>query len=115
MAECVVIDDQLVVRLSMSEKLESVHRDVAVPLASIRSVEVVDNALDYIHGMKVGAALPGTMAVGTFTSRNAKIFGAIHHSEHRGVRIVLEGTDFDELLVGCANPETVASQIPVAS
>ena len=115
MAEFVVSGDQLVVRLSATEKLESVHSDVSVPLSSVRSVEVVDNALDHVHGIRVGTGIPGSTAIGTFTSKSAKIFGVIHHGKHRGVRVVLEGTDFDEILVGCADPEAVASSIPVAS
>jgi hypothetical protein len=111
MAECVINGDQLVVRLSTTERLESIHPDVSVPRSSIRSVQVVDNALDYVHGMRVGAGVPGMTAVGTFTSENARIFAVIHHGQHRGIRVLLEGTDYDEILVGCADPETVASHI----
>jgi hypothetical protein len=115
MAECVVKGDQLVVHLSAAEKLESVHSDVSVPLSSIRSVQVVENTLDFVHGMRVGTGIPGSTAVGTFTSKTARIFGVIHHAQHRGIRILLEGTDYDEILVGCTNPEEVASSIPVAT
>ena len=113
MAECVARGDQLVVRLSAAEKIESLHSDVSVPLSSIRSVEVVDDALDYIHGLRVGTGIPGSTAIGTFTSKRAKIFGVIHHGEHRGIRILLDGTKFDEIVVGSADPEGMASQIPV--
>jgi hypothetical protein len=112
-AEIVISGDQLVVRLSTTEKLESVHSEVAVPLAAVRSVQVVENALDYVHGIRVGTGIPGSTAVGTFTSKTARVFGVVHHGEHRGVRILLEGADFDEILVGCADPESVAAGIPV--
>ncbi len=111
MAECVASDDQLVVRLNTSEKLESVHSDVTVPLSSIRFVEVVENALEFVHGLRVGAGIPGTTAVGTFTSKDARIFAVIHHAQHRGVRIVLEGAAFDEILLANADPESVVAQI----
>ena len=114
MAECVVSGDQLVVRLSQIEKLESVHGDVEVPLSSIRSVEVVQNVMDYVHGWRVGTGIPGSTAVGTFTSKTTKTFGVIHHGQHRGVRILLVGTQFDEILIGCDDPEEVATTIPVA-
>jgi hypothetical protein len=114
MAECVVAGQKLVVKLSTKEKLEAVHTDVSVPLSSIRSVEVVENTLDFIHGLRVGTGIPGSTAIGTFTSSTAKIFGVIHHGKHRGVRIILEGADFDEILIGCDDPEAMASAIPVS-
>jgi hypothetical protein len=115
MAQCVVDGDQLLVRLSTEEKVESVHGDVSVPLACVRSVEVVDKVLDLVHGVRVGTGIPGSTAVGTFTSKSARIFGVIHHGQHRGVRISLEGADFDEILIGCADPESMAAGIPVPS
>lgn len=115
MADCVVREDQLVVRLSAGERLEAVHRDVAVALTAIRSVEVVEDAMTYVHGLRLGTGVPGTISVGTFTSTNAKIFAVIHHSQHRGVRIVLEGADYDEILISSDDAESLAASIPVAS
>ena len=113
MAECVIVGAQLEVKLSATEKLEAVHSDVSVPLSSVRKVEVVENTLDFIHGIRFGTGIPGATAIGTFTSSSAKIFGVIHHGKHRGVRIILEGADFDEILVGCDDPEAVAAAIAV--
>ena len=111
MAECVVSGDQLVVRMSTGEKVGSVRSAVTVPLSSIRSVAVVENTLEFVHGLRVGTGAPGATAVGTFTSRNARIFAVIHHAQHRGVRIVLEGAAFDEILLANADPESVVAQI----
>jgi len=114
MAECVVVGQQLVVRMNTREKLEAVHADVSVPLSSVRSVEVVENTFDFVHGLRVGTGIPGSTAIGTFTSSTARIFGVIHHGKHRGLRILLEGADFDEILIGCDDPEAVAAAIPVS-
>ncbi|MGA3147725.1 MAG: hypothetical protein ABSF33_09635 [Acidimicrobiales bacterium] len=114
MAECVVVGQQLVVRMNTHEKLEAVHADVSVPLSSVRSVEVVENTFDFVHGLRVGTGIPGSTAIGTFTSSTARIFGVIHHGKHRGLRILLEGADFDEILIGCDDPEAVAAAIPVS-
>jgi hypothetical protein len=103
----------MVVKLDTHEKLEALHSDVSVPLSSVRSVEVVENTLDFVHGLRVGTGIPGSTAIGTFTSSTARIFGVIHNGRHRGVRIMLEGADFDEILVGCDDPEAVATAIPV--
>jgi hypothetical protein len=78
------------VRLSAKEKLEAVHADVRVARSSVRTVEVVDNTLDFVHGLRVGTGIPGSTAIGTFTSSTAKIFGVIHHRKHRGIRILLD-------------------------
>ena len=111
MAELVIEGDDLVVRLSTVEKLEAVHGEGRVPLASVKSVEVLDDAMGAIHGIRVGTGIPGSVAIGTFTSRTAKIFGVVHHDTPRGVRVTLEGDHFDEIIVGCPHPEAVASSL----
>jgi hypothetical protein len=113
MAELSIVGETLQVGLSAAEKLEAVHGDVSVPLSSVRTVEVVENAMECIHGLRVGTGIPRSTAIGTFTSSKARIFGVIHHGRHRGVRITLEGADFDEIVVGCDDPEAVAAGIPV--
>jgi len=114
MAECVVVGKQLEVKPSTKERLEAVHSDVGVPLSSVRSVEVVENTLDHVHGLRIGTGIPGSTAIGTFSPSSATIFDVIHHGKHRGLRIILECADFDEMLIGC-DPEAVASSIPVNS
>jgi hypothetical protein len=110
-AELIIEGDELVVHLSTVEKLEAVHGEVRVPLASVKAVEVLDDAMGAIHGLRVGTGIPGTVAVGTFTSKTAKIFGVVHHDTPRGVRVTLEGDRYDELVVGCTNPEAMAASL----
>jgi len=110
-AECVVSGDRLVVHLSTKEKIESLHSEVVVPLSCVLSVEVVENGLKYLHGVRVGTGIPGSTAVGTFTTKTAKVFGVIHHGEHRAVRIMLQGADFDEIVIGGPDPESMAAAI----
>jgi hypothetical protein len=97
MAELIVDGDELVVRLREVEKLEAVHGEVRVPLQSVRTVEVLDDAEGAVHGFRVGTGIPGSVAIGTFTSRDAKIFAVVHHDTPRGVRVDLEGAHFDQL------------------
>ena len=111
MAELVIDGDQLVVRMKATEKLEAVHGEVRVPLGSVRTVEVLDDAGRAVHGIRVGTGVPGSVAIGTFSSRDVKIFAVVHHDTPRGVRVGLEGAQFDELIVGCDDPEAVASAI----
>jgi hypothetical protein len=111
MAELIIEGEDLVVRLSTVERLEAVHGEVRVPFASIKTVEVLDDAMGAIHGIRVGTGIPGSVAIGTFSSRTAKIFAVVHHDTPRGVRVTLEGDHFDELIVGCPDPEAVAASL----
>ena len=111
MAELIVEGDDLVVRLSTVEKLAAVHGEVRVPLDSVKSVEVLDDAMSAIHGIRVGTGIPGSVAIGTFTSRTAKIFAVVHHDTPRGVRVALDGDHYDEIIVGCPHPEIVAESL----
>jgi hypothetical protein len=110
-AEVLVEGDELVVRLRAVEKIEAVHGEVKVPLSSVRSVEVLDDAVGAVHGFRVGTGIPGSVAIGTFTSRDDHIFAVVHHDTPRGVRVGLEGAQFDELIVGCDDPEGVAASL----
>ncbi|MGO8864276.1 MAG: hypothetical protein ACLQRH_26400 [Acidimicrobiales bacterium] len=111
MAELIVDGDQLVVRLRAVEKVEAVHGEVQVPLQSVRAVEVLDDAIAAVHGIRVGMGITGSVAVGTYNSGDAKIFAVVHHDTPRGVRVDLEGAQFDQLIVGCDDPEAVAAAL----
>jgi hypothetical protein len=93
------------------ERIEAVHGEVRVPLRSVRTVEVLDDAVGAVHGFRVGTGIPGSVAIGTFTSRDAKVFAVVHHDTPRGVRVNLEGAQFDEMIVGCDDPEAVAAAL----
>ncbi|MHB1497620.1 MAG: hypothetical protein ACYCXN_06885 [Acidimicrobiales bacterium] len=113
MAELVVEGDEVVLRLSEAEKIEAVHGDLRAPLSSVRGVEVLDDAhrpAD-LAGFRIGARIPGFVEVATVTRANKKIFAAVHHGTPRGVRVRLEGTSWDEWIVGCAAPEAVAASL----
>jgi hypothetical protein len=111
MAELIVDGDELVVRLRAVEKVEAVHGEVRLPLRSIKAVEVLDDAIGAVHGFRVGTGIPGSVAVGTYSSRDAHIFAVVHHDTPRGVRVNLDGAQFDQLIVGCDDPEAVAAAI----
>jgi asparagine synthetase B (glutamine-hydrolysing) len=104
--------DDLVVALSGAEKAEAVHGDIRVRMSSVSEVDVVDDVVHAVQGHKsVGAAWPGRFAIGSFRGDGKKTFAVVHHKTTRGVRVTLEGEDFDELVVGCEDPEEVAREI----
>ena len=112
MAELRVDDGELVLHLTGAEKAEGVHRDLRAPLAAVRGVEVLDDAhaAAGIHaGVKVGTRIPGVVEVGTVRGRGKRLFAAVHHDTPRGLRVRLEGSSYDEWIVGCTDPEAVAA------
>lgn len=112
MAELTVQGGELVLQLSTVEEAEAIHGEVRVPLSAVREVEVLDDALGEVHGIRApGTGFPGVVAVGTYLHAGARTFAVIHHGARRGVRVRLEGAEFDALIVGCADPESVAASL----
>ncbi len=112
MAELTIDGDDVVLRMSRLERLESVHGDLRVPLSAIRSIEVLEDAHEPVdRGFKVGERLPGVSEVATIHSAGKSIFAVVHRDTPRGVRLVLDGAANDEWIVGCADPEGVKNRI----
>ena len=112
MAELLVEGDELVLHLSGTEKLESVHGDLRAPRSAIRSVDVLEDAHDPAdHGLKIGERLPGYSEVAVVRTGGQKLFAAVHHDTPRGLRIDFDGTDYDAWIVGSADPESLKARI----
>jgi hypothetical protein len=114
MAELAIEGDELVLHLSGAEKVEGVHRDLRVPLSAVRGVAVLADAhraAGLRAGVKIGTRIPGVVEVGIVQGRTRRLFVAVHHDTPRGLRIELDGARFDEWIVGCADPETVAARL----
>ena len=112
MAELYTQGEELVLSLTGKEKILAVHGDVRVPLTSIATVEVLDNAYAAVKGIRLpGASVPGLMAVGTFRHKGTTAFAVVHHGHPRGIRVRLQGADYDELIIGSENPEELAATL----
>lgn len=112
MAQLQVEGDELVLHLSRTEKLESVHGDLRAPLSAVRAVEVLDDAHEPAdHGFKVGGRLPGVFEVAVVRTSGERLFAAVHHDTPRGVRIDFDGMDYDAWIVGCSDPEAIKARI----
>ncbi len=119
MAELSRDGDDLVLKLSPIEKAESLHGDMRVPVSSVRDVDVLDDVIHAVHGIKFpGTRWPGRFAIGTIVGPTGKrtfgvkkTFAVVHHDTPRGLRVRLDGVAFDELLLGCEDPEAVKSGI----
>jgi hypothetical protein len=114
MAELRVEAGELVLHLTAAEKFEGVHGDLRVPLSAVMEVEVLDNAHEAAgirKGVKIGTRIPGIIEVGTVQGHSQRLFAAVHHDTPRGLRVGLEGSSFDAWIVGCADPEAVATRL----
>ena len=114
MAELRIEGGELVLHLTWAEKVEGVHGDLRAPLSAVRGVEVLDDAhapVGIHAGIKIGTRIPGVVEVGTVQGRTQRLFAAVHHDTPRGLRVRLEGTSYDEWIVGCADPESVAAAL----
>lgn len=112
-------DETLVIELSALEKSEAMHGDLEIPTAAISSVEVLDDAIHQIHGLRpsglkiTGTYLPGKMAMGTYLAglHHRPVFAVIHPDTTRGVRIQLEDWKFSQVIFGCKDPEALQAEI----
>jgi uncharacterized protein len=116
MAELEIDDGELVLRLSLGEKILGVHGDARVPVSAVNHVEILENAHEPAdHGIKVGERIPGVVEVGRIIGGGTKLFAAVHRSTPRGLRIELSEGPFDEWIVGCEDPEGVAARLGLPS
>lgn len=112
MAELIREEDHLVLKLTTVEKVEGVHGDLRVPFSSIQSTEVLDDVIHAVHGMKFpGSHIPGVFAMGTFISREGKVFAMVHHQTKRGIKINLTGENYVAFIIGTDNPEKVNASL----
>ena len=111
MAELQLDGAELVLHLSGAEKAEAVHGDLRVPLSALRGVEVINDAQLW------GGSGPGSKInmPGHGEKIFEKIFVAVQLNTPRGVRVHFEGAQWDEWIVGCADPEAVAATLASAS
>jgi hypothetical protein len=112
MADLRIDGNQLVLHLSGAERVEGVHGDLRAPLSAVRGIEVLDDAHSPVGvkaGFKIGTRIPGVIEVGVIQGHTKRLFAAVHHNTPRGLRVRLEGTAYDEWIVGCADPEAVAA------
>jgi hypothetical protein len=114
MAELRIVDEELVLQLSGAEKLEGVHGDLHAELSAVDGVELVEDAhgaAGFRAGVKIGTRIPGVVEVGIVQGRSRRLFVAVHHDTPRGIRVRLNGTHFDEWIVGSTDPEAAIAQL----
>ena len=112
MARLDLTRDTVHLRLTTGEKLGALSGDVHIPRRAITGVEVVDEPLRAMRGLRApGLALPGVVKAGTWRGGGrGRQFVAVRKGR-RGVRVSLHGHRYDEVLVAVDDPEGVAAQL----
>jgi hypothetical protein len=111
MASLIVEGADLVVKMAEIEKFEAMHTDLHVPLATVRSVRVVEDAWPELRGIRApGTGIPGVIAVGTRRGSFGKDFAVVHGRE-TAVVVELAGAAYSRLIVTTADAENVAAAI----
>ena len=104
--------DTLRVRLTRGERWAALRRnDVTVPWAEVRSVEAVADPFRLVLGLRApGLALPWRTKIGTWRSHGRKTF-AVTRKGLPGLRITLQHSSFDEILVNAGDLTALLEQI----
>ncbi|HVM65873.1 MAG TPA: hypothetical protein VMU14_13495 [Acidimicrobiales bacterium] len=115
MADVRVEGDDIVVQMRPWERMEALHGDLRLPHGALQGAEVLDDAIHAVHGLRApGTGVPGLVAVGTYRASGTKLFAVVHHDNRRGVRLRFTGADYDEVIVGCDDPEDVVARLTAA-
>lgn len=112
MAQVLVAERTLKIKMSPIEKLAALHGDITVPLDSIISATVEVHPWTALRGLRApGTGFPGVIAYGIRRYSNGKDFSAILTSKPI-VRIDLEeGSPYGRLLVTVQDPQKVIDAI----
>lgn len=101
MADLHVYPDRLEVHLTAAEKVLALRRDdLVVPRDSIRSVAITEDPWIWIRGIRApGAAVPLTLAVGTWKFHGGKDFLLIKGKQRSAVVVDIDGEEFSRVIV----------------
>ena len=110
---------QIVLKLSVGERIMAVHRDVRVPLSAVNSVDVVDGPIRRIQGLKprnfkvFGGYWPGWFAYGSFFDGAVRqlLFAAVNGRKPRGLEITLDGVKYTRLIVSLDHPDAARTAL----
>ena len=95
MADLHVHRDRLEVHLSAAEKVLALRRtDLVIPREAIRSVAITQDPWIWVRGVRVpGAAIPLTLAIGTWKYHGGKDFLIVKGKSRAAVVIDINQTD----------------------
>jgi hypothetical protein len=105
-----VTDTTVTIRQSRLEKLAGLYDDLEVPRSAIRSVEVLDDGIRAVTGIRApGLGLP-TIKLGTWRGRSGPHYVAVRRGQP-ALRLELEGERHRTVLVSTTQAEQLARQL----
>ena len=119
MADIVREGDEIVLRLSTGERIMAVHRDIRVPRSAVQGVDVIDEPIRRIQGLKprnfrvFGSYWPGWFAYGSFFDGAARrlLFAAVNRRQPGGLEITLDGARYTRLIVSLDHPDAAKAAL----
>ena len=111
--------NEIVLKLSTGERIMAMHRDVRIPLSAVKSVDVVDEPIRRIQGLKprnwkvVGGYWPGWFAYGSFFDGavRQRLFAAVNSQKPRGLEITLDGAKYTRLVLSLDHPDAAKTAL----
>ncbi len=100
MAELIVDGTDLVLHLTLAQKVLSFHNDIRVPLTAVRSVQAVDKPWLALRGRRMaGTALRAVAAMGTWIHGDRRYDFCVVRSQQTAVQLDISTGRFDRFLV----------------
>jgi hypothetical protein len=115
MATLTLDNDEITVGLTTAERLLSWRRDLRLPASCVRTVEVIDDPITTVRGLRpkysklLGSYVPGRLAIGSFFdgSLHRRRFVAVHAKQARGLRVDLsDDAPYSQIIISLDDPET---------
>jgi hypothetical protein len=111
MATLQIDDGVLGVRFTRGEKALGILCDVDLPLSQVSEIDVVADGLSAATGLRApGYALPWRRKLGTWRRRGHKTMVDVRRDQP-AVRLRLRDHRYDEMLLGCADAESMAAAL----
>jgi hypothetical protein len=112
-------EDQLIIRLSASEKLAALHGNLTINGIAIRGAAVADKKWWMTLGLRIGTGLPGVIIAGTYVKKGDRAFVSWTRKHGLPLEITLaakmsagaRGTQFTRILLGVDDAQGWADKI----
>jgi hypothetical protein len=110
MAKIRIEDRDVIVHLSLLEKVAAMRGDVRIPLSTIDSVRVVKNPFAEVEGIRFpDTGVPGIIALGTWQRRDGREFVCVYRGQP-GVVVELDSmaAPYKRVILSGRDPNVVA-------
>lgn len=113
-----ITDKELIVHLSVLEKLAAARGNVRVNAIAVRGAAAVDKRWWMTLGLRIGTSLPGVVIAGTFLRKGDRAFASwTRKSQPLEITLAAEmsdaarGTKYTRIIIGVENAQELADTI----